>query len=113
MLKFFTRILFCLAFLALGCLSVKAQSKVTLSGYVKDTANAESLLAASVYIVELSRGANTNEFGFYSLTVPPGKYTIKISYVGYATKVFVIDLNKDTRLNTDLQSSTVEKEEVV
>jgi len=112
-MKFFTRILFCVCFLAAVSSSLQAQNKFTLSGYVKDTANAESLLSSAVYIVELGKGANTNEFGFYSLTMPPGKYTIKVSYVGYASKMFVVDLNKDTRLNIDLKSTTVDKEEVV
>ena len=113
MTRIFARLLFCFVVVAASCLSVNAQKNLTISGYVKDTANAESLLSASVYIVELGKGINTNEFGFYSLTVPPGKYTLKISYVGYSTRVEVVDLTKDTRLNVDLKSATVEKEEVV
>ncbi len=105
--------LFCMAVLAASCLSAQAQNKYTISGYIKDTANAESLLSASVYVVEVGRGANTNEFGFYSLTLPQGKYTIKISYVGYATREVIIDLNKDTRLSVDLNSSAVQKDEVI
>ncbi|HWB64727.1 MAG TPA: TonB-dependent receptor, partial [Chitinophagales bacterium] len=92
---------------------VNAQSKFTVSGYVKDSANGESLLASSIYVVELSQGVNTNEYGFYSLTLPAGKYTLKFSYVGYATKTVVVNLDKDIRLNLELRSSAVETQEVV
>lgn len=115
MYKFFTRLLFCVL-PVMGYFSVNAQNaqgKATLSGFVKDTVNSESLLAASIYLVELGRGINSNEFGFYSITVPRGKYTVRISYVGYATQQYVIDLTKDTRLNVNLNSSAVEKSEVV
>jgi len=112
MYKFFTRLLFCAVILA-GAFPANAQGKFTLSGFVKDTANSESLLAASVYIVELGKGINTNEFGFYTITVPQGKYTVRISYVGYATQQLVVDLLRDTRLNVNLSSATVEKSEVV
>jgi hypothetical protein len=112
MYKFFTRLLFCIVIVA-GGLTVNAQGKSTLSGFVKDTANGESLLSASIYIVELGKGINTNGFGFYSITVPQGRYTVRISYVGYATQQLVVDLTKDTRLNVNLNSATVEKEEVV
>ena len=112
MVKFFTRLLLCVI-LTGACLLGHAQGKATLSGFVKDTANSESLLAASVYIVEIGKGINTNEFGFYSITIPQGIYTVRISYVGYATEQLVVNLNKDTRLNVSLSSATVEKSEVV
>ena len=56
--KFFTRLLLFVGFLAVSYSSVHAQGKYTISGYIKDTANAESLLSASVYIVELGKGTN-------------------------------------------------------
>ncbi len=107
--KFFV----CTLLLAFGCLALSAQNKFTISGFIKDTANGESMLAASVYVVEVGKGTNTNEYGFYSITLPQGVYTVKVSYVGYAPKQMVVDLSKDVRLNVELNSKIEEKEEVV
>lgn len=87
--------------------------KFTISGYVKEAANGESLLAASVYITEIGKGTTTNDYGFYSITLPQGNYTVKISYVGLATREEKIELNKDIRLNVDLATTSVETQEVV
>jgi hypothetical protein len=87
--------------------------KFTLSGYIKDGTNGESLLGASVYVVELGKGTNTNDYGFYSLTMPADTYTVRISYVGFATEEKQIILNKDVRLNMEMGSSAKEVEEVV
>ncbi len=87
--------------------------KYTISGYVKDSANGESLTAASIYIVELGKGATANDYGFYSLTAPRGKYTVRISYVGYATKIYVVQLDSSIRLNVELPSFTIQAGEVV
>ncbi len=87
--------------------------KYTVSGYLKEAANGETLLAASVYIVELGKGTNTNEYGFYSLTMPAGKYTLRFSYVGFATQDKTIELNKDLRVNVEMGTTIKEVQEVV
>ena len=51
-------------------LPVFAQNKYTLSGYVKDAKTGELLIGAEVYIKELMKGQSTNNYGFYSITVP-------------------------------------------
>ena len=81
--------------------------KYTLSGYVKDKANGESLTGVTIYCVELQKGAVTNVYGFYSLSLNPGKYTIRYSYVGYETveKVFQLDKNVTASINLQLMLS--------
>ena len=76
-----------LTFLFLGSVFTKtfSQEKITLSGTIKDKKSTETLIGVNVYIDELKTGTNTNEYGFYSLTIPTGSYTIRISYVGYQT----------------------------
>ncbi|MDX5348215.1 MAG: carboxypeptidase-like regulatory domain-containing protein, partial [Hymenobacteraceae bacterium] len=65
-------------------LPAQAQEKVTLSGYLKDKASGEGLIGATVSVKELAdTGTGTNEYGFYSLTVPKGTYTFVFSYIGY------------------------------
>jgi hypothetical protein len=51
---------------------VSAQTKNTLSGYLKDQSNGEALIGATLFIKELKTGAVTNVYGFYSITVPAG-----------------------------------------
>lgn len=87
-----------------------AQGKVTLSGYMRDAGSGESLIAATVYIKELGIGANTNTYGFYSISMPPGSYTAIYSYVGYSTVEKTIALDKDVTYNAELTSTSKLKE---
>ncbi len=77
----------------------QAQNKFTINGVVKDASNGETLIGATVYIKELKNGATTNEYGFYSLTLPVGSYTIDFSYVGFELIAQSITLDKNTQLN--------------
>jgi hypothetical protein len=90
-----------------------AQGKSTLSGYIKDNSNGEELIGATLYIAELQTGTSANVYGFYSITVNPGKYTLQISYVGYTTQVVVVDLSKDVELNFGLLPEATQMQEVV
>ncbi len=87
--------------------------KYTVSGYIKESANGESMLAASVYVVELNKGTNTNEYGFYSLTLPSAKYTLRFTYMGFTTQEKTIDLNQDVRMNIEMGTFVKEVQEVV
>ena len=60
-----------------------AQTKYTISGYVKDASSAEALPGAVVAPVGASKGAITNAYGFYSLELPRGDYSLTYSYLGY------------------------------
>lgn len=84
--------------------------KVTLSGYMRDSANGETLLSATVFIKEADQGATTNAYGFYSISVPPGTYTVVYNYVGYGALTKTMVLNKNTSYNAELASNTSLKE---
>ncbi len=84
--------------------------KVSLSGYLRDASTGESLIAATVYIKEADQGSQSNTYGFYSISVPPGSYTVTFSYVGYAPVTQQLNLIANKTLNIDLQSSTTLKE---
>ena len=73
-----------LIFFLLSVTLLRAQD-VSLSGYIKDAANGEALIGATVYIPVLNKGTASNAYGFYSLTVPSGNYSIQVSYIGYTT----------------------------
>jgi hypothetical protein len=86
--------------------------KFTISGYVKDASNGEYSIGASVFIKELVKGGSTNQYGFYSITVEAGTYTLVSSYVGYDNFVKKITLDKDIRLNIELKPSATNMKEV-
>jgi hypothetical protein len=92
-------------------------AKFTVSGYVKDGDNGESLIGANVYIeaagLEDIIGATTNIYGFYSLTLPPGNYTLVASYLGYTDHREAIDLSGDLRINISLPHDNMTLDEVV
>ena len=93
--------------------SVHAQQKYTLNGYVRDGNTGEELIGVTVIIKEISNGVVTNPYGFYSLTLAQGDYTIIYSYMGYRNVERTISLTKNETINIDLQEDVQEIEEVV
>jgi len=87
--------------------------KVTLSGYVKEASSGETLIGATVFIKEVQNGTTTNEYGFYSVSVPPGNYTIDVSYIGFETQSQKIDLKENTKLDIEMGETSEELIEVV
>ncbi len=90
-----------------------AQQKFTLSGTIADTGTTETLIGASVYINELKTGTTTNEYGFFSISLPAGTYTVQIDYVGYGSVTETIVLTGNVRKNVTLSSNDQQIEEVV
>lgn len=90
-----------------------SQEKFTLSGTIKDSKNNETLIGVNIYIPALKIGTTTNEYGFYSLTVPRGEHQIEISYVGYQTLQQTIILNQNTKSNFSISESGQELQEVI
>jgi len=84
--------------------------KISLSGYMRDAETGETLINGVVYIREADQGVNSNTYGFYSVSVPPGSYTVIFSYVGYAPIEKKIDLLTNQVFNADMHSSTLMKE---
>lgn len=90
-----------------------SQDKFTLSGTIKDSKNNETLIGVNVYIPVLKIGTTTNEYGFYSITVPKGEHQIEISYLGYQTIQQTINLNQNTKNNFAISESGEELQEVI
>ena len=102
-----------LLLLAVLPLFLFSQEKFTISGYVKDAANAESLIGATVLIQELSSGNITNVYGFYSITLPPGDYTVEYRYIGFDTQVRPVSLTENVRIDIELAEEQTQLQEVV
>lgn len=77
---------------------------------MRDASTGESIVGGTVYIKEAGRDAQTNNYGFYSVSVPPGKYTVAFSFVGYKPLLQAIDLSSNIAYTAELQSATQLKE---
>jgi hypothetical protein len=91
----------------------QSTGKFTMSGTVKDKSNGETLPGASVTVIELPGvGALTNSYGFFSLTLPGGKYTIITSYTGFRADTLKVILNKNIVHDVSLSGSENQLQEV-
>lgn len=94
-------------------LSIQAQKKFTISGVVADEKNKETLIGVSLFVQETKTGLVTNEYGFYSITLPEGEYTLLVNYMGYQTISEKVKLNQDLKKNFYLSVSSQQLDEVV
>ena len=101
----------CLALLSILFFSTAYAQNVTLSGYIKDAANGEELINASI-VNESFQWTITNIYGFYSLTLPEGKYTFTVSYIGYESIVKTLTLKESQTLDFELKEATNQLAEV-
>ena len=87
--------------------------KYTISGYVKDQTNGEDMIGASILVKEINKGTITNTYGYYSISVEKGTYTLVISFLGYADIVKKITLDKDLKLDFSVEPTSFTTDEVV
>lgn len=78
--------------------------KASISGYVTDASNGEALIGCKVYLPSIKNGVLTNNYGFYSVSLPIGKYTIEYKFSSYVSVMKEINLTKDTSLNVEISS---------
>ncbi len=103
----FVLVMFCMLIPA-----VDAVGKVVISGYVRDAETGEELIGANVVVLENGSGTVTNAYGYYSLSLDPGFYTLVCSYVGYMAERIPLSLGSDQELHIELKESLLELEEV-
>jgi hypothetical protein len=89
------------------------QRLFTISGKVTDYETGEDLIGVSVLIADLLKGTATNSYGFYSVSLPAGRYTIRYSYMGYENVEKEIILDKDRSDNIELTPAIISLNEVV
>ena len=89
------------------------EEQVAVSGYVKDATSGEELIGVSIYVVEAKSGTSSNVYGYYSLSLPPGAYTLQYTYVGYLPVKKSVKLQEDIQLNVELQPEELSLKEVV
>ncbi|MBA3679841.1 MAG: TonB-dependent receptor [Bacteroidetes bacterium] len=102
-----------LLFLTIFALKIYSQEKFTISGYIKDGKNGESLIGATIFKQGTNFGSAANEYGFFSLTLPKGEHVIGISLIGYKTYTFSVNLEKNITKNYELAEEGKQLDEVV
>ncbi len=90
-----------------------SQEKVTINGTVYDNNSNETLIGVSVYFPELKTGTTTNEYGFYSITVPKGSYKIQVSYLGFKSIIENLNLTVNVTKNFKLEEETESLDEII
>jgi len=84
-----------------------------ISGYLHDSITGEALIGANVVVKKLSKGAITNEYGFYSLTLQEGTNEVEFSYMGFREESRSMNLQRDTMISIDLHETSLGMREVV
>ncbi|MDC6364995.1 MULTISPECIES: TonB-dependent receptor [Flavobacteriaceae] len=94
-------------------ISLQAQQKFTLSGTISEAASNETLIGVTIAFPTLKSGVTTNEYGFYSITLPQGEYEVVVSYLGFQDIRETIILDKDIKKDFSLSVRAEELDEVV
>ncbi|MBS4013300.1 MAG: TonB-dependent receptor [Bacteroidetes bacterium] len=94
-----------ISFLFLSFAEVKSQTaqRHTISGYVYEKGSKETLIGVNVYISKIRSGTTTNNYGFYSITLPSDSIEIVFSYVGYQSIAEKVFLNRNIVLDIELE----------
>ena len=105
-------LLFAILFL-LGFTLVYSQEKFTLSGTIIEEETGETLFGVNVLVPALQTGTVTNQYGFYSLTLPAGEYEVVYSSIGFVTTTLKISLSKNVKGDLEMRTDTESLDEVV
>ncbi len=92
---------------------VFSQGNITINGYISDKATGERLAGATIFVPETGKGTTSNDFGFFSLTIPHGKVNVVFRFVGYETYILNSTFKKDTLVQIQLKTNNQLNEVVV
>ena len=92
--------------------AVSPSARYTISGYLRDKNTGEVLIGANVYVKGSTVGVMSNGYGFFSLTLGSGIYTIVCSYMGYREVVTDVNMNENTRMSVEMEEDKLEIREV-
>ena len=91
-----------------------AQQKFTVSGTVNEKSSGETLSGANIVVVETPGvGITTNEYGFYSLSLPKGNYTLRFSFVGRKQELVAVKLDSNITVSINLTDEDALQEVIV
>lgn len=99
--------------LAMGTVATAASQTKTIAGYVTDASSGETLIGAYIMTPDGKRGTETNQYGYFVLSLPEGENQIIASYVSYTEKTLSFNLKKDTTVRIKLEPDNQLEELVV
>ncbi len=85
----------------------------TVSGYIKEASSGENLIGANVFDKPTASGTSSNNYGFYSLTLPSDSVTLVYTYVGYGAEIRSFFLTRDTTINIALTDNALLEEIII
>ncbi len=88
-------------------------NRYTISGFIKDSLNGETLIGATVAVSGKTKGISSNQYGFYSLTLEEGDYIIACSFIGFQPKLLQVKLDGNKQLNIELLPKASLSQEVI
>jgi len=91
----------------------KQTQNITFSGNIKDKKSGEALIGATLIVKELQTGSVTNAFGYFSLTIPKGMYSVTCSFIGYKPYTTTVDLSYPIKENILLEEEPPLLQEIV
>ncbi len=100
-------------FAVLFSVVMHSQEKFSISGVVTEKSSNETLIGVNVYFPEIGKGVTTNEYGFYSITLPEGNYKLQVSYIGFEDIIQQIELVNDKKINFELVEAAELLDEVI
>ena len=104
------------AFTFLYCMVICAHAaeRYTISGYITDKGSGETLIGAAILVEGTSTGTVTNNYGYYAMSLPEGRYVLSFRYIGYQPMISdTFSLNADTAINVVLRPVAVDLDGVV
>lgn len=105
------KLLFLLLLVSPFC--IKAQNRFTVSGFIKDSLNGETLIGATIAVQGQARGISSNQYGFYSITLEEGEYVFICSFIGYQPKLIAVKLDGNKQLNFNVMPKVSLSQEVI
>ena len=92
---------------------IARSEKATLSGHIRNGENGEALIGATLYSPASNSGTSSNSYGFYSITLPRGKYLFVVNHLGFEPLEFQINLSQDEEKTISLKSQETVLSEVI
>ena len=93
-------------------ISKKKVETFTVSGYLTDASTGERLIFANIF-TNYGNGTTTNEYGFYSLTLPEGPVKLSFSFIGYEEQTEAFELDENKQINIKMPASLTLAEVIV
>jgi hypothetical protein len=96
-----------------GFSEIDPPKSVTISGFIRDARTGETLTGAIVYPKELPTiGITSNSYGYFSLTLPIGNYSLIVQFLGYKTKIIPMELKENTKISVDMEEESIALKEI-